>query len=422
MRSPAFLTILSLVTATLSFPSSQLAYLNPHQKTCTIHLLGSKQDDVPNILSAFRACNHGGKVIFPENATYWIASRLNPRLYNVDIEWRGAWLFSDNLAYWRNNSYPITFQNHAAGFILSGIRIRIDGHNTGSINGNGDLWYTDEAGKTLPGRPMPFVLWNISNTRVSNFAIDQPQLWSINIMNGTNMTFENITVSVNATQAPEGENWAQNTDGFDTMDAHNITLQNFTFTGGDDCIAIKPRSYNIRVRDITCNGGNGIAIGSLGQYLEDSSVENVLIENAKTLSTRFGAYIKTWMGHLVDQGDSYESAGQPRGGGWGVVRNITFRDFDVSGSNRAVVITQDNGDDEGGVYEGTSRMEVSGIVFEGYSGVLGSSNEVTISCSEVHPCFDINFVDWGVRGVDGDDTPGECRWVAQGGVQGLEGC
>lgn len=67
----------------------------------------------------------------------------------------------------------------------------------------------------------------------------------------------------------------------DTMDAHNITLDGFHYTGGDDCIAIKPRSYDIFVNNVTCNGGNGIAIGSLGQYQEDSSVENVIVQNAR---------------------------------------------------------------------------------------------------------------------------------------------
>lgn len=65
------------------------------------------------------------------------------------------------------------------------------------------------------------------------------------------------------------------------MDANNITLHKFTYRGGDDCIAIKPRSYNVKITDLTCEGGNGIAIGSLGQCLEDSSVENVTISNAK---------------------------------------------------------------------------------------------------------------------------------------------
>ncbi|KAL5341528.1 hypothetical protein BJX70DRAFT_395910 [Aspergillus crustosus] len=89
------------------------------------------------LLKAFRECGRGGKVVFLENQTYWIAERLNPHLKDVDIEWRGTGLFSDGLSYWRNNSYPIEFQNHAAGFILSGEGIRINGHGTGKIHGNG---------------------------------------------------------------------------------------------------------------------------------------------------------------------------------------------------------------------------------------------------------------------------------------------
>lgn len=65
----------------------------------------------------------------------------------------------------------------------------------------------------------------------------------------------------------------------DTMDAQNIRLTNFVYQGGDDCIAIKPRSYNVFVQNATCHGGNGMAIGSLGQYLEDSSVENVIMND-----------------------------------------------------------------------------------------------------------------------------------------------
>lgn len=65
------------------------------------------------------------------------------------------------------------------------------------------------------------------------------------------------------------------------MDVRNLTLRNFTYTGGDDCIAVKPRSYDILIDGVTCNRGNGIAVGSLGQYLEDSSVQNVTFQNLK---------------------------------------------------------------------------------------------------------------------------------------------
>ncbi|KAL6230511.1 hypothetical protein BDW75DRAFT_234339 [Aspergillus navahoensis] len=378
--------------ALASIVAASLDVLSGHgHKTCIVHPLGAYQNDVPNILTAFGRCGHGGKIIFPENETYWIAERLNAHARNATVNWSGTWLFSDNLTYWHANHYPITFQNHAAGFILSGSEITINGYGSGGINGNGEAWYVDEKGTTRPGRPMPFVLWNVSGVHVSNFAIDQPQLWSINVMNGSDLHFENIMVTVYDFAAPNGENWAQNTDGFDTMDVTNLTLHNFTFTGGDDCIAIKPRSYNIAISNVTCNGGNGIAIGSLGQYLEDSSVENITISHAKVPSTRYGTYIKTWNGELVPQPDSYESDYRPRGGG----------NIDVTGAQRAVVVTQNNGAGSNSSVKGTSKMEISGVRFVDYSRMLDSSNQVTVDCSKVKPCFDISFEGWDVLTQDG---------------------
>lgn len=79
---------------------------------------------------------------------------------------------------------------------------------------------------------------------------------------------------------------------------------------------------NILCTQITIHGGNGVAIGSLGQYLEDSSVQNVTVKDAKILTynkdMHGSAYIKTWVGELVPQ-SNYESADLPRGGGWCVV-------------------------------------------------------------------------------------------------------
>ncbi|KAL2280463.1 hypothetical protein FJTKL_12455 [Diaporthe vaccinii] len=179
-------------------------------KTCTLIPNGDNEDDVPQILEAFEACNNGGTVVFPENATFYIATKLNPVIYDVTIDWRGIWLFSDDLDYWRSNSYPIAFQNHAAGFIISGERIHINGYGTGKINGSGNTWYTAEAGETQPGRPMPFVFWNVSDVLVEHFSVIQSPLWSINIMNGTSMSFDDIYVNNTALDAAFGDNWVQN--------------------------------------------------------------------------------------------------------------------------------------------------------------------------------------------------------------------
>ena len=69
-------------------------------------------------------------------------------------------------------------------------------------------------------------------------------------------------------------------------------------------------------------------ISSLGQYLEDSSVINVLVKYANILTynqdVETAAYIKTWVGHLVPQPTSYESNCQPRRGGWSVSSLLTL--------------------------------------------------------------------------------------------------
>ncbi|KAF2645956.1 putative galacturan 1,4-alpha-galacturonidase C [Massarina eburnea CBS 473.64] len=397
------------------------------RNTCTVYAQGNQTDDVPNILKAFSECGNGGRVVFPGDQEYWIAQRLNPVVNDVEIDWRGQWTFSDDLTYWRNNSYFVPFQNHRAGFIFSGSKIHIEGHTTDKIHiqGNGDVWYNTEAGNTIEGRPMPFVFWNVSDVSVSNFHIKDPQLWALNIMNGTDMAFKNIKVNATATQAPYGKNWVQNTDGFDTMDAHNISLDGLWYQGGDDCIAIKPRSYDIDVRNVYCHGGNGIAIGSLGQYLEDSSVENVIVDNVDIVryneDMHQAAYIKTWMGFPVPQ-SFYESGGQPRGGGWGNVTNITLSNFRVQGADGSPSITQDNGNN--GSYSGTSKMLVSDVKFVNFTGYLnGKSAKGSVSCSNANPCFNISFENIHLKNTANgtENANGTCKYIAPGGVHGLVG-
>jgi galacturan 1,4-alpha-galacturonidase len=272
---------------------------------------------------------------------------------------------------------------------------------------------------------MPFVLWNVSDVSVRNFHIKDPQLWAFNMMNATDVYVEDLKVNATASQAPYGKNWVQNTDGFDTMDAKNVTLSGLWYQGGDDCIAVKPRSYGITARNITCHGGNGIAIGSLGQYLEDSSVENVVVDNVRV--QRYNedmhncAYIKTWIGVQVPQ-SSYESAGQPNGGGWGNVTNITFSNFVVEGADSPPSITQDNGNN--GSFSGTSKMQVSDVRFLNFTGWLnGKATKGGVSCSVANPCSGIQYEDVHLsNGVNGtDNTNGTCKYTAAGGVVGLQG-
>jgi galacturan 1,4-alpha-galacturonidase len=77
-------------------------------KTCTVVPLGDNKDDVTQILDAFSECNNGGTVVFPEGKTYNIASRLNPVMYDVTVEWHGVWLVLESIAAYRSWSDPVT--------------------------------------------------------------------------------------------------------------------------------------------------------------------------------------------------------------------------------------------------------------------------------------------------------------------------
>lgn len=133
------------------------------------------------------------------------------------------------------------------------------------------------------------------------------------------------------------------------------------------------------------------------------------------------AYIKTWIGKLAPQ-SSYESAGQPRGGGWGVVRNLHFSNFNVQGASSGPAINQDSGNN--GSFSGTSLMEVSNVVFENFTGYLDNkTTEASVSCTTVHPCFNIVFKNITLDANEGGalDTTGTCKYIAPGGVFGLSG-
>jgi hypothetical protein len=86
--------VLPLVLALTGSTAAAAVDVSPRAtpKTCVVKPRGDQKNDVPNILRAFQKCNNGGRIVFPEGETYWIAERLNPHVRDVTIEWKGTWL------------------------------------------------------------------------------------------------------------------------------------------------------------------------------------------------------------------------------------------------------------------------------------------------------------------------------------------
>ncbi|KAF4603057.1 hypothetical protein EYR38_003462 [Pleurotus pulmonarius] len=307
----------------------------------------------------------------------------------VDIH--GVLSFQPDIEYWLNatNTYRVVFiQSQASWFVVTGENFIIDGHNTGGIDGNGQPWWSFFATRTRAdgdGRPISFTLWRATNALVKDFHIQAQPFWCNTVAESQGVVYgepsilpfkvargpfrgdarkkgEPVTststdcrvadadgMKCNASNSDPsfaGKNIVPNTDGINTYRSTNVSLLNWDITCGDDCLAIKGNSTDLTIRNITCRGGNGIAFGSLGQYVNLSdNVRNVDMRDLKMIridpniqpNMGNGVYFKSWTGTI---------SGSPPtggGGGTGVVDNITITDVVLDRVNAPLHLYQTNG-------------------------------------------------------------------------------
>ncbi|KAK4065073.1 CAZyme family GH28 [Trichoderma aggressivum f. europaeum] len=202
------------------------------QHTCVIPASKDGRDDAPAIREAFSKCGNNGKVVFQKDTTYSIQTALQlHNLKNVQVDLFGTLEYSTDVRYWILHGSYYYFQNISIAMEFSGEYITIDGHGSGTIDGQGQVW---------------------------NFVMLESQ----------NILVDNITLSSTSDDFQANPGNLGNTDGFDTINSNNITIQNSWANVGDDCVSFKPGSTNIHVKNLTCYNSAGIAIGSLGHYTE----------------------------------------------------------------------------------------------------------------------------------------------------------
>lgn len=111
-----------------------------------------------------------------------------------------------------------------------------------------------------------------------------------------------------------------NTDGWDPDSSRDILIEDSTYVGGDDCVAIKAgwdcfgvdygkATRNVTIRNINCTGSKaGVAVGSE----TSGGVYDVLFDGVRVFEANGAAHVKT---------------GPTRGG---AIANITFRNIEVA--------------------------------------------------------------------------------------------
>ncbi|RAL67879.1 hypothetical protein DID88_008604 [Monilinia fructigena] len=360
-------------------------------KTCVVKSAGNGKDDSPAILTALKACNNGGHVVFSKGVTYSVGTAMDwTFLKHIDIDIQGEILFSDDTDYWQANSFRFGFQNATSFFKLGGEDVFIYGG--GTLNGNGQVWYDLYAKDIYSLRPVLVGIDGLKDSILTDLVLRySPQYYNF-IANSTNVVFNNINIAGGSSN----KNPAKNTDGWDTYRSDSIVIQNSIIDNGDDCVSFKPNSTNILVQNIACNGSHGISVGSLGQYPgEYDIVENVYVwpNAASALS-----------GDL--QG----------GGGDGRVKNITYDTMYVKNVDYAIEINQCYGQKNKTLcLEFPSPLTITDIVFKNFKGTTSKSKSPRIglfSCSSTTVCNNIVATDIDVLSPAGKDEA-DCLNVDQ---------
>ncbi|KAJ5732337.1 exo-polygalacturonase [Penicillium malachiteum] len=369
---------------------SAASYVVNENTTCTLYPEslthnGEPVDDSPSIHQAFDLCGTNGTVIFSQN-TFHINSVLNTtNLLNCDVELRGELRFSTNIPYWRSHAYNVVLQNQSTAWLFWGTNVTLRGEDGGWYNGNGQAWYTQNRnGANEPGRPISITFYKSTNLLTDGLTIIQSQFWATFVWASKNVSI--INFFVNATSDNQWD--TTNTDGYDSWNSNMLLVENATITNGDDCIAAKGNTTNLLVKNVTCHGSNGMTIGSVGQYptMPDYDI-NITFEDVKFLNCADGAYIKTWQG-VPETDDSNGDAG---GGGSGLIKNITFKNFEMTNAGLPIQISQCIYTEASNKYCNTSKMQIEDVTWANITGTSRYNIAASIYCSALHPCPNITF-------------------------------
>ncbi|KAF6832946.1 exo-rhamnogalacturonase b [Colletotrichum plurivorum] len=382
---------------------------------CIIEPDPSGGDDARALLRALNEDCRARSIIVLPGPVYHINSPMTTTsLDDVLIDQRGTLLWSNDTTYWLSASMPIGFQNQSTAWHFGGDRVVWDGHGEGTLDGNGQVWYDlNRGGSNMPGRPISINIRGLTRSALRGLRFVQSQMWSVNIMYSRDLLLEDFYV--NSTSASEHN--SLNTDGADTMYSDDVVFRRWVVVNGDDAIAVKANSTNIRVYDSEFFGSTGIAVGSIGQFLgQHEYVDGFFVRNVTLHDTLRGCYFKTWTGIQI----GYPPNGG--GGGTGWARNVVLEDVTLDRvRGEPLFVTQcESFSGHAGESCDSSTFRISDVVWRGFRGTVnddvpsagffrcstaaGGCRNLTVDGFDVRPVSGGGVLDkWMCKNVVGEE-------------------
>ncbi|KAG1442294.1 hypothetical protein G6F56_011124 [Rhizopus delemar] len=220
---------------------------------------------------------------------------------------------------------------------------------------------------------------SVTNSVFSNFKIINAPRAHMGATNADNLVLENITLKTASTSSKP----AKNTDALDISSSKNIIFRNSVLTIGDDCTAINGGVSNVTLSKITCNGGHGFSVGSLGKGGANDTVKTVRVLDSTCNNCQNGVRVKTWPG------------------GKGSVSDVIYRNVQLNNVENPVIVTTHYCDKNQMSYctkNADTSLAISGVTFDNISGsVTGKKPIVSIDCSTKTPCTNFSLKNVNIK-------------------------
>ncbi|KAI1116799.1 glycoside hydrolase family 28 protein [Nemania sp. NC0429] len=361
------LLLAGLASATTLPPPPPSRVVERAAAMCTPKAGGSSSvDDVPAIQSAIAACP-SGTIVIPPSSTYYVNSVFSFKgCAGCTLQVEGLLKVASNTDYWKGR---------AAIFDMSGITGARVYSSTGAgvIDGNGQDAWDRFASDSSYARPTLFWINGSRDVVVQNLKFkNAPNVFHSARGGSSNVQYLDVELSATSKSA----NLPKNTDGWDIGPASFVTVARARVTNDDDCVAFKPGARYVTVTDITCIGSHGLSVGSLGSKSgATDTVQHVYVRGATMVNSTKAAGIKLYPG-----GSAHGTA---------VVRNVTWEDVVVDGSEYAFQIQSCYGEDAAYCAGAPSTAQLSDVYVRGLSGVTSpkyGSTTMNINCPAKGTC------------------------------------
>jgi len=262
----------------------------------------NKTDNTTAIQAALTAAgNAGGGIVTVPSGTFLSGPIVLGNGTRLEIS-SGAVLKMLPMA-----SYPAA----ATAFITANKAHDIALTGAGTIEGQGQDWWTAFATNSALARPQEVSLSNSSRVLISGLRFQNPPEEHIWVKSDTDVTITGITI---ATPGTSGKSPPKNTDGVDVT-ATGMFFCNNNIVAGDDNIAMS--GTNLYIGFSTFGVGHGCSIGSI----TENGVSNVTVDHLTMNGTTSGIRMKS----ARDRG--------------GLVHNLTYSNITMTNVQNPVFIT-----------------------------------------------------------------------------------